>query len=246
MALVEVENDSCLYNLTRRSLLRHAGYEYIITESPDVRGIDVALLYQPFTFRPLCFDFIPVPPLEGMRPTRDILYVQGETQRGDTLHVFVVHAPSRYGGERATRPNRRLVADRLLAAISLHVPQADAKVIVCGDFNDGRASTMCSSARCCATASGRSSSTMPPSLWKKTNGTAVSSLSVPSMATATSAVSATTSPSSSASESGCAFMINLFKKTYLIIAAFALTDFLAIFVNYNVAKLLYKSFGRNT
>ena len=136
VALVEVENDSCLYNLTRRSLLRHAGYEYIITESPDVRGIDVALLYQPFTFRPLCFDFIPVPPLEGMRPTRDILYVQGETQRGDTLHVFVVHAPSRYGGERATRPNRRLVADRLLAAIRLYVPQAGGKVLVCGDFND--------------------------------------------------------------------------------------------------------------
>ena len=81
-------------------------------------------------------DFIPVPPLEGMRPTRDILYVQGETQRGDTLHVFVVHAPSRYGGERATRPNRRLVADRLLAAIRLYVPQAGGKVLVCGDFND--------------------------------------------------------------------------------------------------------------
>ena len=134
VALVEVENDSCLYNLTRRSLLRHAGYEYIITESPDVRGIDVALLYQPFTFRPLCFDFIPVPPLEGMRPTRDILYVQGETQRGDTLHVFVVHAPSRFGGEKATRANRRIVMERLIGAIRLLPPGAS--VIVAGDFND--------------------------------------------------------------------------------------------------------------
>ena len=134
VALVEVENDSCLHDLTRRSLLKNAGYEYLMTESPDVRGIDVALLYQPFSFRPICYDYLDVEPLEGMRPTRDILYVQGETISGDTLHVFVVHAPSRFGGEKATRPNRLLVMERLVGAIRL-LP-ADAKVIVAGDFND--------------------------------------------------------------------------------------------------------------
>lgn len=134
VALVEVENDSCLYDLTRRSLLRNAGYEYLMTESPDVRGIDVALLYQPFAFRPICYDCLDIQPLEGMRPTRDILYVQGEVISGDTLHIFVVHAPSRYGGEKATRPSRRLVARRLMDAVS-QLP-ADAKVIVAGDFND--------------------------------------------------------------------------------------------------------------
>lgn len=134
VALVEVENDSVLRDLTRRSLLRNAGYDYLMTESPDVRGIDVALLYQPFSFRPVCYDYLDVTPLEGMRPTRDILYVEGETLHGDTLHVFVVHAPSRYGGERQTRPNRHLVADRLLQAIR-QLP-ADPKVIVAGDFND--------------------------------------------------------------------------------------------------------------
>ena len=134
VALVEVENDSCLFDLTRRSLLRNAGYEYLMTESPDVRGIDVALLYQPFTFRPICYDYLEVEPLEDMRPTRDILYIIGETLSGDTLHVFVVHAPSRYGGERQTRPNRRLVADRLLAVVR-QLP-SDSQVIVAGDFND--------------------------------------------------------------------------------------------------------------
>lgn len=134
VALVEVENDSCLYDLTRRSLLRNAGYEYLMTESPDVRGIDVALLYQPFSFRPICYDCLDIQPWVGMRPTRDILYVQGEIITGDTLHIFVVHAPSRYGGEKATRPNRRLVARRLMDAIS-QLP-ANAKVIVAGDFND--------------------------------------------------------------------------------------------------------------
>ena len=135
VALVEVENDSCLFDLTRRSLLRGAGYEYLMTQSPDVRGIDVALLYQPMTFRPICYDYLDVKPLEGMRPTRDILYVKGETLRGDTLHVFVVHAPSRYGGEKQSRPNRQLIADRLMGVVR-QLP-VDAKVIIAGDFNDG-------------------------------------------------------------------------------------------------------------
>lgn len=142
VALVEVENDSVLFDLTRRSLLRHAGYHYLMTSSPDVRGIDVALLYQPLTFRPLCYDYLeislasrPSPLTSKMRPTRDILYVQGETQHHDTLHVFVVHAPSRFGGEKKTRPYRRLVAERLMGAIHQLPPHA--KVIVAGDFNDG-------------------------------------------------------------------------------------------------------------
>lgn len=141
IALVEVENDSVMRDLTRRSVLRGARYDYLMTQSDDVRGIDVALLYQHFTFRPVCYDMLHVVPLPGMRPTRDILYVKGEFISGDTLHVFVVHAPSRYGGERATRPNRRVVADRLLQAVdSVRVLSPDAKIIVTGDFNDYAAS----------------------------------------------------------------------------------------------------------
>lgn len=135
VALVEVENDSCLFDLTRRSLLRGAGYEYLMTQSPDVRGIDVALLYQPMTFHPLCYDYLDVTPLEGMRPTRDILYVKGETLKGDTLHIFVVHAPSRFGGEKHSRPNRQIVADRVMGVV--RQLSAEAKVIIVGDFNDG-------------------------------------------------------------------------------------------------------------
>jgi len=135
VALVEVENDSCLFDLTRRSLLRGAGYEYLMTQSPDVRGIDVALLYQPMTFHPICYDYLDVTPLEGMRPTRDILYVKGETLKGDTLHIFVVHAPSRFGGEKHSRPNRQIVADRVIGVV--RQLSAEAKVIIVGDFNDG-------------------------------------------------------------------------------------------------------------
>lgn len=133
IALVEVENDTVMHDLTRRSLLRNAGYQYLMTESPDVRGLDVALLYQPTAFHPICYETISVPPLKDMRPTRDILYVMGETVAGDTLHVFVVHAPSRYGGERQTRAFRKHVVQTLLPFL----PDVQSKpVIVVGDFND--------------------------------------------------------------------------------------------------------------
>lgn len=137
VALCEVENDSVLTDLTRRSLLRTAGYEYIMTDSPDERGIDVALLYSPFSFSPVRHYPLRIEPVDGMRATRDILYVAGRIITDDTLHVFVVHAPSRYGGERSSRPHRQVVADRLLLAVdSIKALSPDARIIVAGDFND--------------------------------------------------------------------------------------------------------------
>lgn len=137
VALVEVENDTVLHDLTCRSLLRNADYHYLMTCSPDERGIDVALLYQPSSFRPLCYDAFTVPLQKGMRPTRDILYVKGLTVTADTLHVFVVHAPSRYGGEQASRPYRMEAATTLLSAVdSIFQLNAGARIMVAGDFND--------------------------------------------------------------------------------------------------------------
>ncbi len=134
VALVEVENDSVLRDLTRRSLLRHAGYQYLMTESKDVRGVDVAFLYQPHSFRPLCYDYLEVPVVNDMRPTRDVLYVKGQCVSGDTLHVFVVHAPSRYGGELETQAYRLQVSQIILKALS-HIND-QSKVLIAGDFND--------------------------------------------------------------------------------------------------------------
>ncbi len=138
IALCEVENDSTLNDLCHRSLLRNAGYEYLMTNSPDVRGIDVALLYSPFTFAPIHHQSIRVEPVEGMRPTRDILYVCGQTVSGDTLHVFVVHLPSRFGGERYSRPFRQAAANRLCQQLdSLQAVTSEPKLLIAGDFNDG-------------------------------------------------------------------------------------------------------------
>lgn len=137
VALCEVENDSVLFDLTKRSVIRTAGYEYVMTNSPDERGIDVALMYQPFSFSLIHSWSIRVKRLPDTRPTRDILYVSGRVITGDTLHVFVVHAPSRRGGERESRPYRLQVASQLAEAVdSIYALQSGAKIIVAGDFND--------------------------------------------------------------------------------------------------------------
>lgn len=137
VGLCEVENDTVLRDLTKRSLLRKARYEYIVTDSPDQRGVDVALLYSPFAFQLLHHHAIRIKPLPDMRPTRDILYAVGRLISGDSLHVFVLHAPSRSGGERATRPNRMLVARQLVHSIdSIHSHSPMAHILVMGDFND--------------------------------------------------------------------------------------------------------------
>lgn len=137
IALCEVENDSVMRDLTKRSLLRNAGYEYLMTSSPDQRGIDVALLYSPFTFAPIRSYSIRVEPIKDMRATRDILYVCGETVSGDTLHVFVVHQPSKFGGEKYSRPFRQVVADRVCQSVdSIYAVSPDAKLLIAGDFND--------------------------------------------------------------------------------------------------------------
>lgn len=137
VALCEVENDSVLFDLTKRSVIRTAGYEYVMTHSPDERGIDVALMYQPFSFSLIHSWSIRVKRLPDTRPTRDILYVSGRVITGDTLHVFVVHAPSRRGGERESRPYRLQVASQLAEAVdSIYALQSRAKIIVAGDFND--------------------------------------------------------------------------------------------------------------
>lgn len=137
IALTEVENDTVMRDLTKRSLLRNARYEYIMTSSPDVRGIDVALVYSPLSFRPVSHSSIPVPMPDGVRPTRDILYVRGMIADGTYLDIFVVHAPSRASGEADTQRFRMLVAEKVIGKIEeIRREDADAQIIVTGDFND--------------------------------------------------------------------------------------------------------------
>lgn len=136
VALVEVENDSVVYDLTHRTKLWHMGYEYVITHSADVRGINVALLYLPHQFRLVAKDSLRImPPTAQLRTTRDVLHVAGELVTGDTLDVFVCHLPSRRGGTPAQR-YRALVAQRLRsAADSIISIRQHPYLLLTGDFN---------------------------------------------------------------------------------------------------------------
>jgi predicted extracellular nuclease len=142
VGLCEVENDSCLYDLTRRSPLKEAGYRYVMTDSPDQRGIDVALLYQRGSFKLLQHQSIRIPFKQVKKaPTRDILHVVGKVVSGDTLDVMVVHYPSRRGGKAKSEPYRLLVAEILKHAVdSVMQVRQNPNVVIMGDFNDGPSS----------------------------------------------------------------------------------------------------------
>lgn len=136
VGLVEVENDSVIYDLTQRTKLRRMGYAYLMTHSADERGINVALLYQPARFRPFHTESIRIAPIsKKQRPTRDVLHVVGEIFTGDTLDLFLCHLPSKKGGHTATN-YRYKVAQRLKqkADSVMHVRHT-AHLIIMGDFN---------------------------------------------------------------------------------------------------------------
>ena len=137
VGLCEVENDHCMKDLTEYSPLREAGYRYVMTDSPDLRGIDVALLYQRDLFKLLSFRSVSIPPLKQFRPTRDLLHVSGLLLTGDTLDVFVCHLPSRSGGAKESEPYR-LHAARILytEADSILNIRLHPQIIIMGDFND--------------------------------------------------------------------------------------------------------------
>lgn len=138
VGLCEVENEHCINGLVRFSPLREAGYKYVMTHSPDERGIDVALLYQPQTLRLLSTQVIPIPSEKiKRRPTRDLLHVTGRVVSGDTLDLFLCHMPSRAGGQVESEPYRLFTAGILRRSVdSVMVVRQDPNVIIMGDFND--------------------------------------------------------------------------------------------------------------
>jgi endonuclease/exonuclease/phosphatase family metal-dependent hydrolase len=137
VGLCEVENLNVLEMLIRRTPLERMGYKIIHKESPDRRGIDVALLYRQNAFVPISYQAIAVTDTENESfKTRDILHVTGQLGH-DTLHVFVNHWPSKYGGLVETEALRALAASTLRhVADSILVRDVSSKLLVMGDLND--------------------------------------------------------------------------------------------------------------
>ena len=137
VGLSEVESRKAILDLVRGPL-KNLQYRFVHYESPDIRGVDVALLYQPGVFKPVRHEPLRVTfPDAPNSTTRDILYVSGALPTGDTLHVFVCHFPSRLGGELESAGRRNAAARVLRAKVDeLFNQRVDAKVLIMGDFND--------------------------------------------------------------------------------------------------------------
>ncbi|MEJ2114015.1 MAG: endonuclease/exonuclease/phosphatase family protein [Flavobacteriaceae bacterium] len=136
----EVENIKVLEDLANDPLLLGRDYGIVHFDSPDARGIDVALLYQKKIFTPLytsnhelkIFDDI----TQERVYTRDQLLVSGKLD-GEMIHVIVNHWPSRRGGEARSRP-KRVAAAKLTKHLvdSIQVKDPYAKIFIMGDLND--------------------------------------------------------------------------------------------------------------
>lgn len=134
VGLCEVENRFALEQLTQQTSLNKYEYAILHSDSPDVRGIDVALLYLPQYFTLIDSAFHNV---NNERKTRDILYAKGILGNIDTLHVFVNHWPSKRDGEKETEAFRMEAAKTLRSKIdSILSFNQLANIIAMGDFND--------------------------------------------------------------------------------------------------------------
>lgn len=138
IGLCEVENRFVLEQLLENTALKSIGYRIIHKESPDARGIDVALLYNPNDFYPVEYNYFPLINKDGsVRSTREILHVAGILGNADTLHFFMNHWPSRYGGLMETKESRKLAAELLREEANQIMKQnSQAKIVIMGDFND--------------------------------------------------------------------------------------------------------------
>lgn len=137
VGLCEIENDKVLRDLIYVGGLKNLHYQYIHFDSPDPRGIDVALLYNSKVFKPLYSKPISITTPTISLKTRDILYTCGIADKTDTLHIFVNHFPSRRGGQQESESKRIAVAQILHQAIdSILTASPKAKIFAMGDFND--------------------------------------------------------------------------------------------------------------
>jgi endonuclease/exonuclease/phosphatase family metal-dependent hydrolase len=139
IGLCEVENRRVVEDLLNAPELKPYNYGIVHVDSPDERGIDVALIYQKKHFLPIRFKShaLRLYNKKGARKyTRDQLLVFGLLEK-EPVYVLVHHWPSRSGGQKRSEPNRLKAAalnKRVVDSILRRNPNAN--IINMGDFND--------------------------------------------------------------------------------------------------------------
>lgn len=131
VGLCEIENRMMLEMLVESPALKKFNYKIIHKDSPDERGIDVAMIYREDLFKPKEYHAIPlINPNDDEFASRDILEVKGKLLSKDVT-IYINHWPSKYGGVAATIPHRALAARTLREHINF-----DESIIIMGDLND--------------------------------------------------------------------------------------------------------------
>lgn len=137
LGVAEVENRLVLEDLVKQESIKDRNYQIVHYDSPDKRGIDVGLLYNPNYFKNVTSkSFTLKIPNDTNFYTRDQLLVSGDLH-GERIHLIVAHWPSRRGGEKRSKP-MRIEAAQLARSIidSLQNDNPNTKVFFMGDLND--------------------------------------------------------------------------------------------------------------
>ncbi len=136
LGLCEVENRQVVEDLMATKALKDRNYKVVHEDSPDRRGVDVALVYDPKQYTVYAHKAYRLSMPDTSFRTRDQLLVSGILE-GDTTHVIVGHWPSRRGGEKRSEPNRKAAAELARHIVdSLLAINANARIMVMGDLND--------------------------------------------------------------------------------------------------------------
>ncbi|MBO4645548.1 MAG: endonuclease/exonuclease/phosphatase family protein [Bacteroidales bacterium] len=137
LGVSEVENEGVLLDLVSRPALQPFNYGVVHHDSPDRRGVDVALLYQKDRFKVIYKRPYRLVTGDTAFRTRDQLLIQGVIDGTDTIHIIVNHWPSKIGGEKLSMPKRIAAAElskHITDSIMLSNPAA--KIVLMGDLND--------------------------------------------------------------------------------------------------------------
>lgn len=136
VGLAEIENLWTIEYLLKNTPLKEGNYGIIHKESPDPRGIDVALLYRKARVEPVDFRFIPVRGNGNSRfVSRDILFFTGKLDQ-EKISFMVNHWPSRSGGYAETRGKREIAARAARRTVdSVQQRSPGCKLLLMGDFN---------------------------------------------------------------------------------------------------------------
>lgn len=136
VGFAEVENAYVLRQLLQTTALEKLDYRAVHFESPDPRGIDVALLYRPSRLTLADAKPCHLYQEDSVMRTRDILLARFHTAEGADVALLVNHHPSKYGGLEESEPRRRAAVERLAFLADSLRAEGVKSIVAMGDFND--------------------------------------------------------------------------------------------------------------